>query len=344
MNRTEEYWNEVKKIAESVPCYDNLKDRTILVTGASGLICSAVCDLLFSLNAEKNMNMRLILAGRSKERIAGKYPFCTEGIDYTFVPFDATAPSLLSGVAFDLAIYGSSYGDPKAISDDPIGIIYSNVVGLDAVLKRASINKGKVLFVSSSEIYGRKDESTAYQEDDYGYIDILNPRASYPNSKRLGETLCAAYTQKYGIKAVIARPGHIYGPHITASDSKASAQFSRKAEKGEAIVLKSAGLQMRSYVYDLDCASAILTMLINGENNKAYNISNPDSVVTIRRLAEEFAAAGKVDLISEVPTESEAKSYNLMSRSDLKADKLLALGWKPQYDITRGAAATLKYL
>lgn len=344
MNRTEAYWKEAGHIADNIPDHDVLRGKTILVTGATGLICSAVCDLLFSMNREMDMQMKIILAGRSRERIAGKFPFCTEGADYTFVEFDSSSPGLLEEADFDLAVYGASYGDPKSIAEDPTGIIYSNVIGLDAVLKRAIHTGGKVLFISSSEIYGRKNEASAYGEGDYGYIDILNPRASYPNAKRLGETLCAAYSQQYGVETVIARPGHIYGPHITGADSRASAQFSRKAAAGEAIVLKSAGLQMRSYVYDLDCASAILTMLTRGQNNEAYNISNPESVVTIRSLAEEFAAAGDVDLVSEVPTESEAKSYNLMSRSDLNADKLLVLGWKPQYDITRGAAATLRYL
>ena len=85
----------------------------------------------------------------------------------------------------------------------------------------------RILYISSSEVYGNKQSVGIYQEDDYGYIDLLNPRACYPSAKRAAETLCSAYRAEYGIDFVIARPGHIYGPTMTENDTRASSQFAK---------------------------------------------------------------------------------------------------------------------
>ena len=220
----------------------------------------------------------------------------------------------------------------------------ANIIGLNTLLKSATCNNAKrLLYISSSEVYGRKEEKRPYKEDDYGFVDILNPRASYPSSKRAAETLCAAYSAEYGLDTVIVRPGHIYGPTITDSDSRASAQFTRKAKAGENIVMKSAGSQLRSYCYTLDCASAIITILINGKKGEAYNISNPKSNVTIREMAEALSKAGKVNILFENPSDMELNSFNLMDNSSLKSEKLEQLGWQAVYGITEGALKTLKF-
>ena len=129
----------------------------------------------------------------------------------------------------------------------------ANFMGLDCLLKSAVKNKSnRVVYISSSEVYGSKLKDQPYQESDYGYVDLLNPRSCYPSSKRASETLCSAYTSEYGLDTVVVRPGHIYGPTITDTDDRASAQFTRCAVEGKDIVMKSAGTQLRSYCYVLD--------------------------------------------------------------------------------------------
>lgn len=205
------------------------------------------------------------------------------------------------------------------------------------------IQGSRLLYISSSEVYGRKDENRPYLESDYGYVDILNPRACYPSSKRVAETMCAAYHEEYGVDFVVVRPGHIYGPSITDTDSRASAQFTRKAVAGEDIVMKSAGNQLRSYTYTLDCASAILTVLLKGKCGEAYNISNSQSVVTIRELAECIAETAGVNVVFEQATDQEQKSYNMMDNSSLDSSKLESLGWHGFFDMKKGIEATLEY-
>ena len=202
-------------------------------------------------------------------------------------------------------------------------------------------NCRRILYISSSEVYGNKKDNEPYLEDEYGYVDILDSRSCYPSSKRASETLCAAYSKEYGVDYTIARPGHVYGPTMTANDNRASSQFPRDVLAGKDIIMKSSGAQLRSYCYVLDCASAILTILLAGKNGEAYNISNKDSVVSIREMAESFAKNAGQKIVFENPSDIEKMAFNKMNNSSLNASKLESLGWKANFNLEQGVIATL---
>ncbi len=305
------------------------------------MICSSVVDILLYLNRKYHAGIQIYLAGRSAERIARRFYESSEGTDYHFVTYDATNSQKID-IKADYIICGASNASPAVYVKEPVETILANILGLNQLLSAAvSANSRRVLYVSSSEVYGKKSENRPYTEEDYGYVDILNQRASYPNAKRTAESLCIAYEMEHGLDVVMVRPGHIYGPTITDSDSRASAQFTRNAARGEDIVMKSAGKQLRSYCYTLDCASAILAVLINGKSGNAYNISNKDSVVSIRDIAETLAKIAGRKVIYENPSEMETRGYNLMDNSSLDAGKLEQLGWKAVFGLKDGCKKTL---
>ena len=337
------YWQDVASVLPAITGIDALRGKSILITGGTGLICSGVVDILHYLNTEKQANISIILAGRSRENTQARFPHMKEGTDYSFVTYDATRPEELTASA-DFIIHGASNANPAAYVSQPVETMEANFIGLDRLLRLAGkYGTKRVLYISSSEVYGQKDGMEPFRENDFGFLDILNPRAAYPSSKRAAETLCVAYAQEYGVSTVIVRPGHIYGPAITKSDNRATAQFTRNAAKKEQIVMKSAGTQLRSYCYSLDCASAILTVLTNGKDLNAYNISNPDSIITISEIAKKIAEAAGMEIAYENPADAEAKGYNLMSNSSLDSDKLEALGWHAVFSPEAGAARCVKY-
>lgn len=108
--------------------------------------------------------------------------------------------------------------------------------------------------------------------------------------------------------------------------------------------MKSDGAQIRSYCYCLDCASAILKVLVSGENCHAYNISNPDSIISIKEMAEILAKSADVKLRFEIPTEEERKGFNPMSNSSLESTSLLQLGWHGCFDAEAGFGHTVQIL
>lgn len=341
MRYTIEYEKDLKRIAGVITGIEKLRNCRIFVSGAGGLICSALVDFLMNLNEWKNAGIEVYAAGRSEARIRKRFSRWSGRPEFHYLPYDAME-RIASEEQFDYFIHGASNANPAAYVREPVETMLANLIGIRNVLEYARVQgSGRVLYLSSSEVYGKKTTPERYREDEYGFLDILNPRACYPSSKRASETLCAAFLQEYGVDSVIVRPGHVYGPTATSSDNRASTQFPRDVLQGRDILMKSPGTQLRSYCYVLDCVSAMVTVLLNGQAGSAYNISNPNCVVTIRQMAEAFAKAGGRNVVFDNPTDAEREGYNLMDNSALDSDRLEALGWKGLFDLEAGVRATL---
>jgi nucleoside-diphosphate-sugar epimerase len=332
------YTDDLRTAFGSIPDPRALFGSRILVTGATGLICSSIVDLLLFMNSEHGAGITVYVAGRSEQAAVDRFPGLPTDDHLVFVPYDATSSEPVAlGTGVDYVIHGASNANPAMYMELPVETMLANIVGLSTMFDVArAASARRLLYISSSEVYGQKQGADAFSENDFGYLDILNRRAGYPSSKRAGESLCVAYGMEYGIDSVIVRPGHIYGPAIRDSDNRVSAEVTRRALAGEDVVLKSPGAQLRSYCYSLDCASAILTVLVEGEPANAYNVSNPHSICTVRELAEAVAKAGGVDLRFDLPAGTDTVVHNLMDNSALASDKLEALGWKPAFDLEHG--------
>ncbi len=370
MKYTKEYWGDVASCIGNIPEIEKLYNKNLLITGATGMLASPVVDIVSFLNREKNAGIKLIIAGRNRQRTLDRFAGVLNEEDIKFVEFDANYMYKLN-VEADYIIHAASNADNGMFLKEPAETLFSNVVGVKSMLDLNVKNKGsRLLYVSSSEVYGELPEKRAASENtgaavtsgdakaaqasdaagsmiketDYGYVDVLSTRSCYPNGKRAAETLCSCYITEYGADVVIARPGYIYGPTIKESDKRASAAFTFDAAAGRNIVMKSKGEQLRSYCYMLDCATALLTILLKGECGQAYNISNKDAIVSIRDVAEALAKAGGVSVVFENPSDAEKSSYNTMKNSALDASKLEALGWKGMYGLDEGIRKTLLYL
>ncbi len=322
-----------------------LENNSILITGATGLIGSSIVDLLIRYNDTHGHKINIYAAGRSKDKYHSRFGYLTGRNDLSFVFYDALQEKIIIENNIDYIIHTASNAYPEVIINEPVETIASNFIGLKSLLDFSRCNNVKrVLYVSSSEVYGKKQNSEPYLENEYGYIDILNPRNSYSIGKRAAETLLASYSKEYSIDFVIARPGHIYGPTANKTDNRASSAFAFSAARGEDIVMKSDGLQLRSYCYSLDCVSAIIKILLLGERSKAYNISNPDSVITIRQMAEILAQSAGVKLLFEEASPEEKKSFNPMNNSSLDSSSLIKLGWEGCFDASKGLEHTFRIL
>lgn len=345
MKYTVGYFNSIMEVIKNIPDCHDLKGKSILITGATGLIGSAVCDVLLALNQEEFYDMKLLFAGRNKEGMESRFEGYKEGKEYFFVQYDATLSEQKGIIKADYVIHGASNADPKKISGEPVETMLANIQGLSSLIN--SLDKEmlkRILYISSSEVYGVNEKQEPYKEEQLGYVDILSSRSCYPSSKRAAETMCVAYAEEYGIDTVIVRPGHIYGPTVKSTDSRVPALFSSMVVRGEDIVMKSKGEQLRSYTHVLDCASAILAVLIKGESKQAYNISASQAIVTIREMAEAFAKAGNVEIKFDLPTEAETKTYSKTPCSALNSEKIEALGWKAYFDMNLGAKQTVEMM
>jgi nucleoside-diphosphate-sugar epimerase len=315
---------------------ETLQDKNILITGASGLIGGALVDILLSYIPKANV----YAMARSQSKAEQRFKDYLNNPYFHIIVADVNTP-LEGNTDFHYIIHAASNANPNAYSLDPVGTMWTNINGTRNLLEYGRNHQlQRIVYVSSGEIYGNGDNAV-WAESDGGYIDTMSVRSCYPSSKRAAETLCVAYAEQYGIDTVVARPCHTYGPHFTDSDSRAYAQFVRKARAHEDIVLKSKGEQFRSWIYVADCVTAILTILLRGENKQAYNIADTHSNVTIREMAEKIATIAGTKVVFDIPNTIEQKGFSQIRRAIFSTDKLESLGWHTQYTLDEGLRNTI---
>lgn len=339
------YQRHIYDCAEEL--HENIKIRegTFLISGGTGLIGSAIIDCLLLMNDEFHTNFKVVALAKGRERAAQRFGEYFDRSDFQFEACDVNeALSDMGEIAY--VIHAASNTHPRAYSGDPIGTIRTNVVGTENLLKYAAAHGCKrFVFLSSVEIYGEnRGEAEKFGEADLGYLDCNSLRAGYPESKRLGESLCCAYAAVYGTDIVIPRLCRVYGPTMWEDDSKALAQFIRKAAKGEDIILKSQGTQYFSYVHVIDAVKAVFWILDKGKSGEAYNVASQLSDITLLDLAQKLAKIAGTKVVFQLPEKEEEKGYSSATRAVLDNEKLRELGWKENFCIDEGLRTTVEIL
>ena len=338
------YMQDLDQLIAVSSFLDNFSGKTIFITGATGLIGSAVADLLLRYSEQHSGSVTVLTAGRDRIHARNRFSRYADAPYFHFVPYDASSQNTFSFEA-DYLIHGASNASPSKIQAHPVETMLDNFQGIKELLDYAASHSVKnTVFISSSEVYGTHDSTEPFFENDYGFIDLLNPRSSYSVGKRAAETLCASYAAENNLAVSIVRPGHIYGPTATSSDNRVASAFAYQACLGKPLILKSDGSQIRSYCYTFDCATAILYVLLYGVSSTAYNISNPDSILSIRELATLYASFGNVPLAFELPSTKEKAAFNPMKNSSLNSTKLMDLGWTPAFPAVIGTEHTIQIL
>lgn len=325
-------------MGERVPQLGSFAHSNILVTGATGLIGSALIDLLL-IHAEE-YDYKVYAGCRSKEKFAKRF---SANNRLEFIALDVVKP-MVGNICFDYIIHAAGGAAPLDFATDPVGVMKANIMGT-VNLFDYGVSHGlkRFLYVSSGEVYGEGCPGK-WTETDSGYVNSMSMRACYPSSKRAAETLCVAYSKQYGVDAVVARLCHTYGPMFTDRDNRVYAQFIRNVLRGEDIVLKSRGEQYRSWLYVADCVAALLYILINGERGEAYNVASDVSNITIRQLAETIAEIAGKKVRFDLPSDIERQAATPITKAIFDTTKIEALGWHPQTDIKTGLNHTIKTL
>lgn len=317
------YKDDIMEIATLNLPWDKLSGSNILITGATGLIGSCLVEILMS---RPNKDFHIYASGRDEMRAKERFKEFENDPSFHFFKYDVMKP-LEGDKSFQYIIHAASNASPNFFATKPVEVIKSNIDGVSNLIDYG-IEHGlkRFLYVSTGEVYGEGD-GRVFTEEYSGYVNPISPRSCYPSSKRAAETLCISYGVEYGIDTVIARPCHIYGPHFTASDNRVYAQFIRNVLASQDIVMKSTGEQFRSWCYVVDCASAILHILLKGENGQAYNIADETSNITIKQLAEMIAEIGGGKVVMDIPSDLEKAGFNVVTKSIFSTEKLKSIGW-----------------
>lgn len=335
------YLQSLRENAERFTAWDRLAGKTLLITGATGLVCSYLTDMILQYSTEQQLNIRIVAAGRSEERTKERfYPWLNQGV-MGFAYADLGEEFSITDRA-DYIIHGASNASPQLYDSDPVGTMKANIYGTDRLLKYGVEHEiERFLFLSSGEIYGEREISTGVDEAFCGYTDYMNARSCYPVSKMAAETLCASYAKQYGIHTGVARLCHVYGPTMAEKDHRVIHEFLRNVLASQDIVMKSNGSKVRSYCYVADAAVALLYILCCGNSAEAYNVSYRESVLSIREIAECAAECGSVKVVMDCQETAGATS---IEKSILNHEKLSQLGWSGAYNMQRGLRESINIL
>ena len=335
---------DLKIILEQNIEFEKLKNKSILITGATGMLASYYMYTLMYLNDKLNYNIKIYALVRNNEKLQS-YTNYQERKDIIPVIQDVCEPINI-GEKIDYIIHMASSANPSTITTNPVGIINANVIGTLNVLECARVHNAQVIFTSTREVYGKMDEDkTEIKEEDLGILNSLELRSCYPESKRMAENLLVSYSYQYGIKYKIARIAHSYGPGmIIENDGRIMSDLISNVVKNENIVLKSTGAAKRAFCYILDAITALFIITIDKNEDQVYNVANENEEISIKDLAyslKDWYKERNIDVVFNIQTNN--NQYVTFKRTKLNTEKLENIGWKPIINLKEGISKTVKF-
>ena len=324
---------DLENLLQRLDLMTKLENKTVFITGATGLIGSQIVKLFASYNRSAKEKVRVIALARSLEKAQRILKDELDRQEIQLCVGDVNKNIQLEG-DIDYIIHGASVTSSRSFVTNPVDTIVTAIDGTRNVLELAKEKQvSGFVYLSSLEVYGIPDKTEGFiTESDYGYIDPLSVRSSYSEGKRMVEGLCIAYEKQYGVPVKIARLSQTFGAGVAYNDGRVFAEFARCAIEGKNIILHTEGKTIRSYCYTTDAIAAILYILLCGKTGEAYNVTNMDTVISIRDMAQlvcDLVPEKRINVEFDMPDDVAAYGFNPEMIIKLDSTKLMQLGWKP---------------
>lgn len=312
--------------------------QTVYVAGGAGFIGSHLCTALVKKGFRVVCLDNFITSSKKNiEPLLASQNFHLVEVDIIrSLPDDLPKPDFI----FHLASPASpNMKSPRSYIAFPVETLLVNSQGTYNLLELAKKHDARILFASTSEIYG--DPAVSPQPESYnGNVSPNGPRSVYDEAKRFGEAIMMGYYRKYGVDTRIVRIFNTYGPYMQEDDGRVVSNFIMEALKKEPLTVYGNGNQTRSFCYVSDMVEGLMQyMFADNLAGQVINIGNPDEY-TILDFAKKIQAITGTS--SEIVFEELPQDDPKQRKPDItKAKELLA--WQPTVTLEEGLAKTIEY-
>ena len=252
----------------------------ILVTGAAGFIGSHLCERLLKEDNKVIGLDNLSTGSWDNVQVLKQYDnftFAIADVSHT----DDIAKYYVEDI--ERVYHFASPASPVDYQAQPFNTMKVNTIGTENLLNLCSTNKARLLFASTSEIYG--DPLEHPQKETYlGNVSTTGPRSVYDEAKRFGETICSAYRRRKNVDAKIVRIFNTYGPRMQVSDGRVIPNFISQALTGNPLTIYGTGKQTRSFCFVSDLVDGLI-LLMESDIDTPVNLGN-DHELNMVEVAE----------------------------------------------------------
>ena len=272
--------NDIEKIYNNTKKFINkFIDKKILITGGNGFLGKYFVKVFLEYNKFLKKPLKLVVLD-----LKFKKNYKINDSNVTYIEKDVSKNFSIDR-KIDYIIHAAGIASPFYYRKKPIETLEVSIEGTKNCLDLARKYKSKFIFFSSSEIYGDPDKKNIPTKEVYrGNVSTLGPRACYDESKRLGETLCYIYNNKYNLDINIIRPFNVYGPGMKQKDYRIFPNFISNILNNKKINIYGTGKQTRTYCYITDAIEGFIRVLCYGKKGEVYNIGNTDPEISVSQI------------------------------------------------------------
>ena len=277
------YKNDISEIISGIrDCKKKLKNQKILLVGANGFLGKYFTEVFKELIDKDKIKFKLdcydnFISSKNNPDIPKNHNYIK------FYKKDIS--KIIIKKKYDKIIFLAGIASPFIYKKYPLETLSVSYNGLENLLKHSLKYKTELVFFSSSEIYGNPDKKNIPTKEVYrGNVSTLGPRACYDESKRLGETLCYIYNNKYNLDINIIRPFNVYGPGMKQKDYRIFPNFISNILNNKKINIYGTGKQTRTYCYITDAIEGFIRVLCYGKKGEVYNIGNTDPEISVSQI------------------------------------------------------------
>ncbi len=304
--------------------------KKILLTGGNGFLGKYFVEVFRRYNELLRKPIKLTVFDKNidKNKKIKNFEFKKKDVSRVFS----------SNKSYDIIIHAAGIASPFYYRKKPLETIDVTIQGIKNCLKLAKKNNAKLIYFSTSEIYGDPNSKNVPTNESYnGNVTSMGPRSCYDESKRLGETYCYIYNNYFNIHTNIIRPFNVYGPGMKQNDYRIFPNFISDILSKKQLKIYGSGNQTRTYCYITDAIEGFLRVIALGISGEAYNIGNTKPEISVKNIVKVLKKINNNKVKSKVinyPTSYPKDEPQRRCPNISKAHK--HLGFKPKISLEKG--------